>query len=251
MHIHTDDWLAGILGHPVHVVTVDASAPADWLAPLAAHIASCRTTAMYCVKLETAAIAAVRAASTLGFYVVDVNVTLRIEDGDSVPVPAARPGVDVTECADVETGQAAVAIAASAMRFSRFHLDPGISADKAHRVKSAWIQSYVDGTRGETLWIARAAGRIVGFNAVLGTERNGAPVRTIDLIAVDPSSRRRGIGRALVADFISRYRGAGAVLQVGTQVANIPSLRLYEGMGFTVRQTTYVMHLHTHGGRPA
>ena len=203
---------------------------------------------MYYTKVDTADIRTVRALGALGLYVVDVNVTFGIETSDTIPHPRPVPGVEVFECSDEATGAAAMEIAGSAMRFSRFHLDPAVPVEIAHRIKRDWIHSYVHHTRGEILLVARAAGRIAGFNAILSSTSHGARVRTIDLIAVDPSVQRQGVGRALTAAFIDRYRATSDLLQVGTQAANIPSMRLYERMGFTIRQTTYVMHLHTHSG---
>ena len=33
-------------------------------------------------------------------------------------------------------------------------------------------------------------------------------------------------------------------VRVGTQIANIPSLRLYESLGFRIADTHYVLHYH-------
>jgi hypothetical protein len=36
-------------------------------------------------------------------------------------------------------------------------------------------------------------------------------------------------------------------MRVGTQIANIPSLRLYERLGFTMAESAYVLHAHRGG----
>jgi len=65
----------------------------------------------------------------------------------------------------------------------------------------------------------------------------------IDLIAVDPDHRRRGIGRAL-CDAAERECDGVEEGVVGTQVANSPSVRMYEGLGYRLAGASYVFHLH-------
>lgn len=234
------------MGYPVYRIEQGREGGTAAYSDLESHIAARTSRTMYYAKVDTRDIVAVRALSALGFYVVDVNVTLGIDRGavPSVAIPPVPAGVTVSDC-DATTAPAALAIAGSAMRYSRFHLDPGIPNDMAHRIKHDWIQNYVRGIRGEALMVARADGHVAGFLAVLASDAPDGRVRTIDLIAVDSAHQRRGVGRALVTAFIERYAPSSARLQVGTQVANTPSLKLYQGLGFAVRQTAYVLHLHT------
>ena len=67
----------------------------------------------------------------------------------------------------------------------------------ADRIKREWIQSYVDRRRGDVLLVAHEDGTVVGFNAMLVTERPSGPVAVIDLIGVHPEHQRRGIGAAV------------------------------------------------------
>jgi ribosomal protein S18 acetylase RimI-like enzyme len=80
----------------------------------------------------------------------------------------------------------------------------------------------------------------VGFLAALVSERNAV----IDLVGVDKQYQRRRVGAALTQAFIDHYRPSASSLQVGTQVANVPSMRLYERLGFSISKTQYVLHLH-------
>jgi hypothetical protein len=54
-----------------------------------------------------------------------------------------------------------------------------------------------------------------------------------------------------VSFFVDEYAPQCDVLQVGTQAANVPSMRLYEKASFSVVKTSYVMHMHvgSHGTR--
>jgi ribosomal protein S18 acetylase RimI-like enzyme len=139
-------------------------------------------------------------------------------------------------------------IAGCCFRYSRFHLDAVFPAAVAHAIKRAWIQSYVDRQRGEQLLVALVNGKPAGFLAVLEATVEGQACRVIDLIGVAQTYQGRGVGRALVGCFLEdcAHRGLGA--RVGTQAANIPSLRLYESLGFRVCETAYVLHAHVGGG---
>jgi ribosomal protein S18 acetylase RimI-like enzyme len=134
-------------------------------------------------------------------------------------------------------------IARSCFRYSRFHLDL-VSPSIANQIKHDWIQNYIRHQRGERLFVALLGGRPAGFLAVIATEMDNRRVCTIDLIGVSRNFQRRGIGQALTAFFIRHYRERAECLQVGTQAANIPSMRLYQKLGFYISQTQYVMHGH-------
>jgi GNAT superfamily N-acetyltransferase len=215
-----DPWLAGVLGRPVYAVDGD---PGD-------------EPGFHYAKVDVEDVARVRARAGRGFYVVDVNVTLAHERsgaGDVGNAEVARP----------EHHQALLEIAGSCFRYSRFHLDPQLPDELADAVKREWVRSYVEGTRGLELLAAVEDGAPAGFLAVL--ERDGA--RVIDLIGVAPSAQGKGVGSALVQGFVARHLAAGRELLVGTQAANVPSLRLYAALGFSVRSSAYVLHRHVEG----
>ena len=83
-------------------------------------------------------------------------------------------------------------------------------------------------------------GAVVGFLQLL---RAGATL-VIDLIAVEPRVRGRGIASDLVA-LAERSTENVETLRVGTQIANVPSIRLYETLGFRTTGATYVFHYHS------
>jgi ribosomal protein S18 acetylase RimI-like enzyme len=142
---------------------------------------------------------------------------------------------------------AVLRIAASSFVYSRFHLDPAIPKETAHKVKRAWVNSYIHKMRGERLLVALLDGKPVGFLAVLATPEPG---RVIDLIGVDRAYQGRGVGRALVSFFIADSADRYPLLRVGTQVANVPSMRLYESLGFRIDETAYVLHAHVNAEAP-
>ena len=113
----------------------------------------------------------------------------------------------------------------------------------ADEIKAQWAGNFFKGERGDRLVVAelteKGRQKIVGF-ALLATPANGQVV--IDLIAVEEAYRRRGIAAEMIAFVESQF--APAVIAVGTQVANLPSVRLYEKLGFRLAGTQHVFHFH-------
>lgn len=221
---HSDAWLGEIMGRPVHRVegTGDASALANGIAA---------QPGFFFAKVPTDRIEDVMTLSKLGFAVVDTNVTFEL-----VREPEA-PALEVSEIRDGEA-EAVLAIAGSAFRYSRFHLDPLVGLDLANLIKREWIQNYVLRKRGDTLLVARDGGKPIGFLAPIVA--HGTAV--IDLVAVATDAHGRGAGSALCSAFAAKYRGMPRI--VGTQVANVPSVRLYTKLGFLLQKSSYVLHLH-------
>jgi GNAT superfamily N-acetyltransferase len=244
MDIYEDTWLSQTLGRAAYRVELTGTENA-W--EVSKHAAS-QQAAIYYAKIETARVGAVRQLLLAGFFVVDVNVTFVMEAKHCDP-SRAEGEIQVGEFADAQRDKV-LDIAGSSFRYSRFHLDPLIDDSLAHRIKREWINNYITGSRGESLLIASIGDVPAGFLAVIGSEANGLRTRTIDLMAVANPFRARGVGKALVAAFINRYRDQGDLLTVGTQAANIPSMRLYEKFGFTIMKTAYVVHLHVSDGMP-
>lgn len=218
-----DPWLAEVLGRPAYAV----DRPVGEASP-----------GFYYAKVPVDEVERVRELTEDGFAVVDVNVTLAREPGTDAP--AAPPSVAP---ARRDHHEALLEIAGSCFRYSRFHLDPQLPNELADRVKRQWVRSYVDGRRGVELLAAVEDGAPVGFLAVL--EQDGALV--IDLIGVAAAAQGRGFGGALVAAFVARHGAGGRRLLVGTQIANVPSLRLYAAHRFAVASSTYVLHRHLEG----
>lgn len=169
----------------------------------------------------------------LGFRLVDVNLIL-----EKTTVPAHLNLPIGVRWARPEDRTAVEGIARTSFRYSRFHLDPRIPQGKADNIKAAWVGNYFEGQRGDALVVAESGGSCTGFLLLIKTDN----AWVIDLIAVDAPYRGRGTAEAMI-----RFAEAHADrprFRVGTQAANIPSLRLYEKMGFRMCAASYVFHLH-------
>ena len=88
--------------------------------------------------------------------------------------------------------------------------------------------------------VAQLDSKIVGFLQLLYAEGD----LVIDLIAVDARFRRMGIAGDMINFAQSTIKGFQRVV-VGTQLANVPSIRLYESMGFRAAGSKYIFHFHS------
>ncbi len=157
-----------------------------------------------------------------GFNVVDMGVTLT-HSGEFVDM---RPADGVTIEDAGEGSESNVAdLAARCFSYSRFHADRRIGAELADTVKREWARNACRG-RAAAVYVARRAGDVVGFLAVLKREGQSGSEAVIDLIGVDPEHQGKDIGRALSLRFVNEWRERVDRLRVGTQAANIPALRL-------------------------
>ncbi len=120
--------------------------------------------------------------------------------------------------------------------FSRFHADPGFEPTMGNRIKEAWAGNFFEGKRGHRMLVAEESKRLAGF--ILLLEKTDATV--VDLIAVDPAFRGRGLGRALL--LAAERKGRRIV--AGTQQSNLPSCQMYLKCGYTVLKKEWVFHLH-------
>jgi ribosomal protein S18 acetylase RimI-like enzyme len=186
-------------------------------------------------RVSTADVRAAQAFEEVGFRIVDTSVTLEAAD-----LHASAPSAGKTRLARGDDAPAVEAIARTAFRFSRFHLDPRIPKELADEIKAQWAGNFFRGERGEHMVVAEHGGEIAGFLQLL----SGADgTRTIDLIAVAPDRRGQGLASAMIG-FAARECGPLTRLRVGTQAANLESLRLYARLGFGVTDTQYVFHCH-------
>lgn len=169
-----------------------------------------------------------------GFRLIETNVYL--EKPISRKRAASDRRIRHSEPADRER---VMAVAGSSFRYSRFHLDSAFSGKTADRVKARWAGGFFAGTRGTAMVVAEDAGRLCGFLLLI----ESAGKILIDLIAVDPDCRNRGIATGLIRFAESNCKNS-AIIGVGTQIANTPSLGLYAGLGFRIASAQYVFHYH-------
>ena len=142
-----------------------------------------------------------------------------------------------------EDADAVVWLARASFTMSRFHLDPDISDALAAEVKARWAGNFFTGQRGDAMVVCDTDQGLGGFLQLITT-----PERLIiDLVAVAEHARRQGRAGDMIA--FARRKLPRPETRVGTQVANIASLRLYDKLGFRAVDAKYVFHFHSESDR--
>jgi len=227
-----DEWLGGILGRPAYRYT----GPAGYrlVASVARPFLGAGVFAY--AKVAVGDITTLHALGSCGFRLIDTNITLA-HTGASAAAPAGEYTVRFSEPHD-ESG--VTELARRSFRFSRFHLDPAFPQVLADTVKATWAGNFFRGQRGDLMAIATKGKDVIGFLQCLKAPDG---ILVIDLFAVDAVFRRQGIARAMIAHAQARTPGIARV-RVGTQLANLPSINLFESQGYKVEAAEYVLHYH-------
>lgn len=130
-------------------------------------------------------------------------------------------------------------VANTSFEYSRFHTDPLFPTSLANRIKQQWASEYFNGNRGDEMIVAvDDVSNVVGFLLLIFK-----PILTIDLIAVDRGFRKHGIAKGMIKYAESQFNFSDDI-QVGTQLTNAPSIRLYTSLEFRPTSIEYVMHYH-------
>jgi ribosomal protein S18 acetylase RimI-like enzyme len=229
-----DLWLGGIMRRPVQRVSGWLTVDEVWEGTRFLQTVAGAPGFAY-ARVSTWDVRTAQAFEEAGFRIVDTSVTL-----ETAGLRALAPAAGTIRLARGEDAAAVEAIARTAFRLSRFHLDPRMPKGLADEIKAQWAGNFFRGGRGQYMVVAEHDREIAGFLQLL----SGADgTLTIDLIAVAPDRRGHGLGTAMIG-FAARECGQPKQLRVGTQAANVPSLRLYERLGFGVTGTEYVFHSH-------
>jgi GNAT superfamily N-acetyltransferase len=177
--------------------------------------------------------------TALGFNLIDTSIQLDVDISRiAANAPATGAGWMVREARPADRSSVE-RVSAENLTTSRFHLDPQIDPRAASALKAAWAGNFFDGRRGDRMLVVDTAGAVGGFLLTLERGHEGV----IDLVALEPSVRGTGALGALVREWVKQAAGLTRLV-VGTQVSNVPSLRAYARIGFTVRGASYVMHYH-------
>jgi len=187
-------------------------------------------------KIDTLELKTIALLEAWGFHLIDTNVVFEktILKGEHRSVSTK---IRVAENID---SQAVGELGSNSFVYSRFYLDPQIPVETANEIKSAWVLNFFRGKRGDQLLVAEKDRKIAGFNQLIYGLDNSV---CIDLIAVGKSFARQGIASDLI-NYIDTVCDDKKRVVVGAQVSNIPSIRLYQKLGFRMCSSKYVFHYH-------
>jgi len=246
--IESDEWFSEIFSRSVYKVSMESTQlnleEHSDVQCLQDH-ANQEQGAFYYTKIPTCHLEAVWLLEKVEFHVVDVNVTLcqdssdrpsQLMDLSSTCQVVLRNELNDSQMEDV------LDIASNSFVYSRFHLDPACPNEVADRIKHDWVENYILGNRGEELLVALKDGKPVGFIAVYRGKTNQLERCVIELMAIHEEHQRKGIGKRLGQRFLEEFNNWADEFQVGTQVANVPSVNFYYQMGFELSEAKYVLH---------
>ena len=171
-----------------------------------------------------------------GFVPVDVRITLAAGVTDS----ELTTGPSDEQLADESDMDALATIARDAFTMSRFFADPNLPDARCADFYETWIRNSIGGPLADAVIVERGDDGIEGFITI---RRSTVDDATLPLVAVRPDRQGRGIGRAMMAS-TQRWFAANGVrrVEVTTQLANVPAIRLYEAHGFRVDRSGMWLH---------
>lgn len=180
-----------------------------------------------------------RALSRVGFLPVDLAV--RLEMTRAAWKPRWRPLCEVTAPAP-EDGEWIATISGRAIHDARFAADPFLGAASGEALYAEWVRSGLANPRMRTLVARGPAGEASGF---LQFDLPSNKAGRLSLLAVDASRRRAGVGPTLVASALEQLFELGCeTVSAATQSSNYETVRLYQGLGFVIRDVFAWYHWH-------
>lgn len=167
-----------------------------------------------------------RAADAHGYELVDVRLTLS-HDLDGLPEADPEASIRQAEPRDIP---ALSALAARSHRDSRFYRG-GFPRGRCDALYARWV---ADAGRDPDRWVGvrEVAGTAVGYKVVRPPGEDGIAV--MEILAVDESHRREGIGRNLLQAGLRWGRSVGALaVETATQERNGVSYETHLALGFS------------------
>ena len=123
--------------------------------------------------------------------------------------------------------------------YSRFNLDP-LLKPKYKDLYYQWIVKSINKEMADKVLLAKSENGVsVGFITLITENKKGK----IGLIAVDARFRGKGVGTSLLAGANNYfYKTENEVIEVITQLDNIPACSLYEKAGFKKKSIENIYH---------
>jgi len=173
-----------------------------------------------------------QSAQRHGFLVRDVRVELER------PVAGHASAMDGLREAQPGDRPRLAAIARESIRGTRFLADDGFPRERAHELYVEWLERGLEPGASHG---ALTDEELVGF-VTCGLDRH-AGVGSIELIAVAPGARGKGVGGRLMAGAGALFAGASLeTATVVTQGHNIAAQRLYQACGYRISSVKLWLH---------
>jgi ribosomal protein S18 acetylase RimI-like enzyme len=237
-NIVPDQWLSDIIGKQAYTVVVDNSFVETTINDKS--ILRCIVNAdnvFANTKVPVNLLTSISFLEEQGFHLVDSNVTFEKKNSSFPEMNGCCEVRFATPDDEVPT----VELARMSFKCSRFHLDRSFSNEVANNIKAEWVRSFFLGKRGDMLIVALINNAVVGFLLLIKDDER---TLIVDLIAVDSNFRGRGIAKDMIAFSQNQFKDLDYI-RAGTQIANKPSINLYENLFFRFVEANYVFHYHS------
>lgn len=181
--------------------------------------------------------ATIRLAEDHGFRLVDVRAVY-----ERALAPSPPPMPPQVRSAREDDIPALQAMSRGAFEHARFMRDPYLPREEADALYTTWVANSVHGFADAVLVVERA-GHPAGYITLKLGGGDAPDTGSIALIAVDAAARGGGVGRALVQASLAWTAAKGRTrVDVVTQAANVPAVRLYERAGFVLADVQMWYH---------
>lgn len=176
-----------------------------------------------------------------GFITVDSILTFSI-NLDQFVSETTNHQFEIRQATTEDTERSAT-LAQKIYTLDRFHSDPLINKDKADQLHATWIRNSVAGIAADAVFVAEENNELIGF--VTCKIQPDSPDRgTIVLVGCREEARGKGLGEALTVAALNWFQTRGCkVVEVGTQLRNMPASRLYQKCGFQLAGSSISLRL--------
>lgn len=125
--------------------------------------------------------------------------------------------------------------------FSRFFVDKNFVNNEYSKLYTKWIENSVSKVSAVEVFVAVQDNELLGF---ITLTKKADDLADIGLLAVSPKARGRKVATSLIEHAKGYAINLGFTrMQVVTQLNNSPAVKLYESVGFELKELTYIYHI--------
>ncbi|HEY6806738.1 MAG TPA: GNAT family N-acetyltransferase [Pyrinomonadaceae bacterium] len=187
------------------------------------------------VRVDVNDLSTLHVLEETGFITVDNILTFAL-DLTTHELSAVEHDFTIRQ-ATIDDSERAAQLALNIFTKDRFHSDPLINKDRADKLHAEWVRNSCKGVAADVVLSAKTDEQLLGFITCKVQRETpvefGQMIGTIVLVGCDEKARGCGIGRALISAALDWLKQQGCdVVEVGTQLRNVPASRLYQKCGF-------------------
>lgn len=188
----------------------------------------------------------VQACIISGFEFIDVVVTYAISMS-KLESHSTTISPEITIRTKKETDMAPLMhIARHSFVQDRFHSDINFNRDNADQFHSTWIENSLHGKIADDVIVAELDNKPVGFTTLRKnrelSDALGVRSGSMILSAVDENARGKGVYRNMIAGGLRWFQNKADIVDLGTQIDNLPVQRAWCGLGFKPVAHMVTMH---------